>query len=1231
MGTPSKFFVLTLLGLFLAVNADAGAACTACNQIIFKENKGQWNKKILYRADMHYAETFFERTGIMYELFDTNDLHHFRSEHPLQITYKLNEDRTVHAHAVHSTFIGAKPDAVHYGQDKVNEYYNYFIGRDRSKWANHVGGYHQFTYADIYPGIDFHAYSEGINIKYDWIIKAQNNSKTGIVSSRTKPEMKSLPIQIHYEGADQVYLSDNKLVIKTSVGAMIESAPYAYQERDGRTETVSCQYVMSAEGIVSFDFPDGWDQSRELVIDPTLVFSTYSGSLADNFGYSATYDSKSNAYSAGSVFSYGYPTTPGAFQTYWAGGHGYYQDTTQFDGSGTDVSITKYSSDGSTRIFSTYLGGDADELPHSLIVNSNDELIVFGTTASNNFPVTPNAYDTTFKGGPNPSYPANGSTPGSPGYFDGLGVWYATGSDIFITHFTLDGSALVGSTYMGGSNNDGLNYPEYQDLHYQYADEVRGTIDIDASDNIYIASCTRSSDFPTTPGAYQTTLNGVMNGVVFKMDNSLSTLVWSTYIGGDNMTDCYSLALDNARNIFVCGGTMSDSFPTTPGCYQSTMHPGAAEGFIALINPTGTAILHSTLFGTPSYDQLFLIQLDRKQNVYVLGETLDTTSFFSYNTLYNVPKSGQYISKFSYNLDTLIWSTRFGTGAGRPDISPTAFLVDICNSIYVAGWGSDFDSLYGLGPIMSTRGLYVTPDAYQHTTDGNDFYIMIMNENASAITYATYFGSPTDEEHVDGGTSRFDKKGVIYQSVCAGCASSESGNIPDQNFPTYPTNVVSHSNNSANCNNAIFKLDLNLPLVVADFYTPPTVCDTFNYQFVNNSKIIDTANTIVYWNFGDGTTSNLLNPTHAYIAPGTYTITLIIADSTSCNGSDTVQKQVTILKNDSTVALPTLTVCLGNSVQIGISPITDTATTLQWFPTSGLSNSNISDPYISPTQASSYELVTTKGNCHAKYKQQINVVSDSLIVKGANVLCPDDTIELFAHDTTGLNLSYSWTPASDVLSGANTDSPFVKPPSNTTFYVTAIDSAYGCTYKDSININVISSLQYVLATATPDTIKYGDTTQLNTIYTQAASLYWNPDSSLFSTTIANPLADPRQVTTYTVNVTDNNGCKVDKQVTVYIEYTPCSSTNLYVPNAFSPNNDGKNDVLYVRGNFIQTMYFTVYDRWGQKMFETRNQNEGWDGTYKGKKLDPAVFGWYVEGTCEVGEKFFKKGNVTLLR
>jgi gliding motility-associated-like protein len=589
-----------------------------------------------------------------------------------------------------------------------------------------------------------------------------------------------------------------------------------------------------------------------------------------------------------------------------------------------------------------------------------------------------------------------------------------------------------------------------------------------------------------------------------------------------------------------------------------------------------------------------------------------------------VPKSGQYVSKFNYTLDTLIWSTRFGTGSGIPDISPTAFLVDVCRSVYVSGWGSNFHLLFNEGPVLSTNGMYVTPDAYQHHTDGNDFYVMVMKDDASAITYATYFGSSISEDHVDGGTSRFDKKGVIYESVCAGCGGNDS-------FPTYPANAVSHTNNSPNCNNAIFKLDLNLPLVIADFATPPSVCDTFNYQFVNSSKIIDTPNTIVYWNFGDGNTSSLLNPTHAYTSPGTYTITLIISDVTSCNGSDTVRKQVNIRGNDSTNILPPLSACLGNSIQIGIPNINDTAVTYQWTPTTGINNTGISNPYVTPTNDGIYTLVVTKGNCHTIYKQEIRVAKDSLIATGANVLCPNDTIRLHARDTAGQILSYSWTPLSPIISGSNTDSPLVKPSSNTTFYVTATNLSNGCVYKDSILVNVISTLQYLTATATPDTIMFGDTSQLNAIYTQATSLYWNPDSTLSSTHIANPVADPRATTTYTVNVTDNDGCKLKKDVTVVVLLAPCLSSNLYVPNAFSPNNDGRNDKLYARGNYIQEIYFTVYDRWGQKMFETRDQNVGWDGTYHGKKLDPAVFGWYIEGTCEQGQKFFKKGNVTLLR
>jgi gliding motility-associated-like protein len=1213
MGTPSKILFLLLLSIMLSADAHAGDACSNCGRLIFKENKGQWDKAVLYKSELHFANVYLEKTGILYQLFDTADLRRLQ-HHPWQIEYKADVSPVIHGHAFKAEFIGSNPTAGRSGTDAEKGYYNYFLGKDKTKWASNVLGYHVVVYKDIYQGIDLQAYSVGADLKYDWIIRSGSTSLSSAHPAGA--------IQIKYDGVDAINISDNHLIIRTSVGTLVESEPYAYQEISGQKVQVQCRYIRNEAGYISFDFPAGWDSKFDLVIDPTLIFSTYSGSTADNFGYSATYDQLGYAYVAGSTFGIGFPVTTGAFQATWYGGYGLTGVASGCgDCYGVDVGITKYAPDGSSRIFSTYLGGDGDELPHSLIVNANNELFVFGTTASNNFPVTPNAFDTTFNGGPDP------------GLFYGLGVHYLTGSDIFITHFNAAGTALLGSTYLGGTGDDGLNFPEYQGLNYQYADEVRGAIDLDPSGNVYIASCTKSADFPTTPGAYQTTLHGTMDGVVVEMDDNLTTMIWGTYLGGSDDDACYSLTLDNSGNVFVCGGTQSPDFPSTAGVYQTVNNGGRAEGFISLVNKNGNSLIRSTLYGTPSYDQLFFVQTDRYNNVYVLGETMDTTSAFTHNAAYNVAKSGQYISKFNYALDTLVWSTRFGTGIGRPDISPTAFLVDVCNSVYVSGWGSYLDREFNpwQGPELSTTGLYVTGNAYQPTTDGQDFYVMVMKDDASAITYATYFGSATDEEHVDGGTSRFDKKGVIYQAICAGCADSITGYQPDQNLPTYPANVVSHTNNSFNCNNAVFKLNLDLPAVVADFNPPPTICDTFNYQFINNSKIIDTPNTIVYWNFGDGTISDSLNPTHAYTSPGVYTITLIISDITSCNGSDTVRKQMTILKNDSTITLPTEVACLGYSVQIGIPPINDTSVTFQWYPTTGLNNPAITNPRVSPTQSAEYELVTTKGNCHSIYKQQVMPVSDSLIIRGSNVLCPNDTIELFAKDTGGQSLSYFWTPAADIVSGAITDSPFVKPPKNTTFYVTATDSATGCVYKDSINVNVISSLQYVLATATPDTIKYGDTTQLNTIYTQAASLYWDPDSSLLSTKIANPLADPRIVTTYTVHVIDNNGCKADKQVTVYIEYTPCSSTNLYVPNAFSPNNDGKNDMLYVRGNFIQTMYFTVYDRWGQKMFETRNQNEGWDGTYKGKKLDPAVFGWYVEGTCEVGEKFFKKGNVTLLR
>ena len=245
----------------------------------------------------------------------------------------------------------------------------------------------------------------------------------------------------------------------------------------------------SQNNILSFYFPNSYDNTKDLIIDPTLIFSTYSGSSSDNFGYTATYDRSGFLYSAGTVFDFPsgstYPTL-GAFQINHAGGTG-------FNG-GTDIAITKYDTTGTFRIYSTYLGGSKSELPHSLVVNNLDELFVFGTTGSDDYPTTNGAYDTTFNGGP----------PFSP---SGLGVTFPNGSDIIVSRFSTSGGHLLSSTYIGGSENDGLNTS--QKLKKNYADEVRGEIDIDKNNNIYLATCTYSTDFPIAGNVFQPTLNSL--------------------------------------------------------------------------------------------------------------------------------------------------------------------------------------------------------------------------------------------------------------------------------------------------------------------------------------------------------------------------------------------------------------------------------------------------------------------------------------------------------------------------------------------------------------------------------------------------------------------------------------------------------------------------------------------------------------------------------------------------
>ena len=251
--------------------------------------------------------------------------------------------------------------------------------------------------------------------------------------------------------------------------------------------------------------------------------------------------------------------------------------------------------------------------------------------------------------------------------------------------------------------------------------------------------------------------------------------------------------------MYVCGGTLSPNFPTTAGAYQAA-RPGGVDGFAARISADGRTLERATYVGTAGYDQAQFLQLDAAGNPYLLGQTLGG-AFPVTAGLYANRGGAQFIQKLSADLTTSLYSTVFGTGTG-PNLVPTAFLVDDCERIYVSGWGGFINQVTGPYLGGTTAGLPTTADAVQRATDGSDFYLAEFSPGLAGLEYATFFGELGGEgEHVDGGTSRFDKRGIVYQAVCGGCAGT-------QGFPVPPgANTYTNHNGSDNCNNAAFKMD----------------------------------------------------------------------------------------------------------------------------------------------------------------------------------------------------------------------------------------------------------------------------------------------------------------------------------------------------------------------------------------------------------------------------------------
>jgi len=1027
------------------------------DMVEFIENKGQWNNNITFKAVIPGGNLYLEDNALTYLFYNESDIGRLHELHHSEIQNPTIKDSTINLHAFKINFLNAHTEKIK-PFDPSSDYANYYLGNDTTKWASNVKKYGKTAYKNLYDSIDLKFYIHEGYLKYDFIIT---------------PGGRPSEIQLDYEGVDDLVLEKGALKVTTSVNEIIEQKPYAYQLINGIQKEVKCDFVLTGS-TVSFNFPNGYNKNKKLIIDPTLIFASYSGSTSNNFGFTSTFDDAGNLYGGGISYSVGYPTTTGSYQEIFSGGD-------------FDVAITKFSPDGTALIYSTYLGGNGRENPHSLIVNNNDELLIFGTTNSTDFPVTTTAYDTS----PNGGY------------------------DMFVSKLNPTGNSLLGSTHIGGTLDDGLN--SSTPLKYNYADDFRGEIIIDANNDIFVTSSTLSNNFPTPGGTIYPGNSGGQDACIFKLSSDLTTLIWSTYIGGTSNDAGYSLQLDENDNLLITGGTASNDFPTTSGVHQQVFQGGVSDGWISKINNTATTLIASTYIGTNAYDQSYFVQLDTANNVYVFGQT-EGTYPITPSTVHNDPNSGQFLHKLSPDLSTTIFSTTFGNSSGTTDIAPSAFLVNQCNYILISGWGGSLNNTVGNATNSTTFNLQTTSNAIQLTTDGEDYYLAMFGEDADTLLYATYFGGGFSRDHVDGGTSRFDKKGIVYQAVCASCG------VETTDFPTNPTGVWSNTDNSlsaggnSQCNMAVFKMNLTQLTADADVYTTPFYCigDSVPFQNLSNAN----GGATFTWDFGDGSpNSTLEEPFHFYNTPGTYQVRLIALDGVSCILQDTDYVAVFIGAPPVATVLPVNGICPPDSVIITVSGGDSSI----WITDYNILNDTTPTATVWPDTSMIYSGVTFNRCGSDTSDLLVTVFQNNTSITADTSICFDMSLEIIASG----GVTYLWSPSS-TLTNPNIPNP-IATPGVTTLYNVTITDINTCEWDTFMTIT--TSIILPTADAGVDTfVCAGDSTQLHA--SGAISYIWDLSSSMDNSNGATPFVFPTQNTAYIVEAT--NACGSDKD-TVFVE------------------------------------------------------------------------------------------------
>jgi hypothetical protein len=613
------------------------------------------------------------------------------------------------------------------GRGELSARANYFLGDDPSRWRTHVPSYAEVVYADVWPGVSivYRAAPDGVKYSYELRAGASPDS-----------------IALEYEGADGMGIAEGGLVVVTAAGELRDSPPTA--EQDGRP--VACAFRMIAASIVGLECP-GWDPARPGVIDP-LVWVTYVGASGRDDLRSVAVDDAGFVYVTGHTGSTDFPVTPGAFNMTYGGGF-------------FDVFVAKFQPGGDQLVWATYLGGLAEEYALSIDIDGSGSAYVTGYTTSTDFP-TQGALDPDWNG--TDAFVAKLSPSGDTlvystflgGTGEDAGEAIAVGSDgsAFLVGITTstDFPTTVGApnrTHNGGFTDAFVAKLDPAGMSLAYATYLGGTqletavaIAIDGAGAAYVTGGTLSTDFLTTPGAYDRFYNDlgpIPAGDAFLTKvNALGTgYVYSTFVGGAAADSAWGVRVDGVGRAYIAGYTESPNFPTTVGAMNST-YIGGGDAFVSALSPAGDALALSTFLGGTAVDQAFALQLDALGRPFVAGSTT-STDFPVTPDAPNGTRSGgrdAFVVYLNASLDTMRFGTFFG-GSGNDDLY--ALAIDLYGHAYLGGLTLSTDLPTTAGAFDRTCGTdgACDFDGIQSYSDGFLAKVKVTNPVTRNITILT--------------------------------------------------------------------------------------------------------------------------------------------------------------------------------------------------------------------------------------------------------------------------------------------------------------------------------------------------------------------------------------------------------------------------------------------------------------------------------------------------------------